>query len=108
MSSSDAVWLPQDNITGCGWHYTDLSQHVRGQGSTVEAFVASPLTVEALSAKAFLDTLEARLCPSFRQNLSIFLISGSKQIIKCSSTHSFQKIIPVEFYRIHSDIETLA
>ncbi|KAF2589826.1 hypothetical protein F2Q70_00038972 [Brassica cretica] len=49
MSSSDAVWLPQDNITGCGWHYTDLSQHVRGQGSTVEAFVASPLTVEALS-----------------------------------------------------------
>ncbi|WZZ08676.1 hypothetical protein YC2023_094597 [Brassica napus] len=123
---TDAVCLPQDNITGCGWHYTDFTpqkKNVRGQGSTVEAFVTSPLTAEALSvceplfqakslhfsniwfktdSQVLLNALLSKKNPTW------FGIAGSKQIAKCSSTHSFQKKIPVELYRIHTDIETLA
>ena len=74
-------------------------KNVRGQGSTVEAFVTSPLTAEALS-----------VCEPLFQAKSlhfsnIWFKTDSQVLLNALLS---KKKIPVELYRIHTDIETLA
>lgn len=95
---TDASWLAQTKVAGCGWCFTDSTGKRLRQGTLTETHIASPLMAEAVAVR------EAILHAKSLHYSKICLKSSNQVLINAliSKTH------PVEIYELNMDIENLS